>query len=102
MKLTKLKIHGYRDIAPGTELVFSPSATLVLGENGTGRTTLLELLVLALSSDFSGLLHEAFSLEYTLAFPGMTLHIAVRNTSPSSPTPPNEKWCWPPALPKPV
>jgi energy-coupling factor transporter ATP-binding protein EcfA2 len=88
MKLMKLKIHGYRDVAPGTELVFSPSATLVLGENGTGRTTLLELLALVLCSDFSGLIHETFSLEYTLAFPGMTLHIAVRNARPSSPTPP--------------
>ena len=88
MKLTKLKIHGYRDVAPGTELVFSPSATLVLGENGTGRTTLLDLLVLVLGSDFSGLLHEAFSVEYTLDFPGMELHIAVRNEQPASATRP--------------
>jgi hypothetical protein len=88
MKLTKLKIHGYRDVAPGTELVFSPSATLVLGENGTGRTTLLDLLVLVLGSDFSGLLHEAFSVEYTLDFPGMELRIAVRNEKPSSATRP--------------
>jgi energy-coupling factor transporter ATP-binding protein EcfA2 len=88
MKLMKLKIHGYRDVVPGTELVFSPSATLVLGENGTGRTTLLELLALVLCSDFSGLLHEAFSVEYTLDFPGMALHIAVRNEKPSSATRP--------------
>ncbi len=79
MKLTHLRIHRYRDVAPGSTLVFSPTLNLVLGENGTGRTTLLELLARVLASDFSGLIHEAFSLEYTLAFPGMDLHARVRN-----------------------
>jgi energy-coupling factor transporter ATP-binding protein EcfA2 len=79
MKLTKLTLHHYRDLAPGTELVFSPSLNLVLGENGTGRTTLLELLATVLGSDFSGLIHEPFSLEYDLAFPRMDIHVAVRN-----------------------
>ncbi|REG27175.1 AAA domain-containing protein [Archangium gephyra] len=80
MKLTKLHIHGYRDIAPGTGLVFSPALNLVLGENGTGRTTLLELISRVLASDFSGLIREEFSLEYALSFPGMELHVTVRNT----------------------
>jgi hypothetical protein len=87
MKLTKLKIHRYRDVAPGSELVFSPSLNLVLGENGTGRTMLLDLLSLVLAADFSGLLREEFSLEYGLAFPGMDLHISVRNEA-HSPTRP--------------
>jgi energy-coupling factor transporter ATP-binding protein EcfA2 len=82
MKLTKLHIHGYRDVAPGTELVFSPSLNLVLGENGTGRTTLLDLLSRVLASDFSGLLREEFSLEYALTFPGMELQFSVRNARP--------------------
>ncbi|WP_375766879.1 ATP-binding protein [Archangium gephyra] len=80
MKLTKLHIHGYRDVAPGTGLVFSPGLNLVLGENGTGRTTLLDLLSRVLAADFSGLIREEFSLEYSLDFPGMDLHITVRNT----------------------
>lgn len=84
MKLTRLKVHRYRDVAPGTELVFSPSWNLVLGENGTGRTTLLELLSLALSADFSGLAQEEFSLEYALSFPGMALRVRVRNEPPSA------------------
>ncbi|WP_199243261.1 ATP-binding protein [Vitiosangium sp. GDMCC 1.1324] len=84
MKLTQLKIHGYRDVAPGTELVFSPSLNLVLGENGSGRTQLLELLSRVLASDFSGLIHEEFSLEYALTFPGMELHVRVHNARPSA------------------
>jgi hypothetical protein len=79
MKLTKLKIHRYRNVAPGTELVFSPSFNLVLGENGTGRTLLLDLISRALASDFSELIHEEFSLEYALALPGLELRISVRN-----------------------
>jgi hypothetical protein len=79
MKLTRLVIHHYRDVTPGTELVFSPSFNWVLGENGTGRTALLELLSTVVGSDFSGLIREAFSLEYELSFPGMALHVTVRN-----------------------
>src|SRR5262245_29697000 len=84
MKLTKLQIHKYRGVASGTELVFSPVRTLVAGSNGTGRTTLLELLSRLLCSDFSGLAHEEFSLEYDLTFPGMTIHVRARNEPPSS------------------
>jgi energy-coupling factor transporter ATP-binding protein EcfA2 len=84
MKLTKLKIHKYRDVAPGDELVFNPSLNLVLGENGTGRTMLLDLLSTVLASDFSGLIREEFSLEYDLAFPGMEIHVSVRNERPST------------------
>ncbi|XXF80461.1 AAA family ATPase [Myxococcaceae bacterium GXIMD 01537] len=85
MKLTKLTLHQYRDLAPGTSFTFSPTLNLVLGDNGTGRTTLLELLAAVLSSDFSGLIREAFSLEYALSFPGMALNVRVRNL-PRAPT----------------
>jgi energy-coupling factor transporter ATP-binding protein EcfA2 len=84
MKLTRLQVHQYRAVPPGTELVFGPSLTLLLGQNGTGRTTLLELISTVLVSDFSGLLHEAFSLEYGLTMPGLELHIVARNTRPDT------------------
>jgi hypothetical protein len=79
MKLTRLVVHHYRNVTPGTELVFSPSFNWVLGENGSGRTALLELISTVVGSDFSGLIREAFSLEYELSFPGMALHVTVRN-----------------------
>jgi hypothetical protein len=84
MKLKKLKIHRYRGVAPGTELTFSPTLNLVLGRNGTGRTTLLDLISTLLCSDFSGLVQEEFSLEYELSFPGMEIHVAARNASRSA------------------
>jgi AAA domain, putative AbiEii toxin, Type IV TA system len=84
MKLTKLQIDKYRGVAPGTELTFGPGRNLVLGRNGTGRTTLLELISIVLCSDFSGLVHEEFSLQYTLAFPGIEIHVRARNVQGSS------------------
>src|SRR5690242_11565771 len=96
MKLTKLQIHKYRGVAPGTELTFSPSRSLLVGKNGTGRTTLLELLSKALCADFSGLTHEEFSLEYDLTFPGMKIHVRARNEPRSGSTrpqgAPREHW----------
>ena len=88
MKLTHLRIHRYRDVVPGTALAFSPALNLVLGDNGTGRTTLLALLGHVLAADFSSLLHEEFSLEYTLDFPGMDVHLQVRNERPATPAAP--------------
>ncbi len=90
MKLTRLLVHHYRSVVPGTELVFSPSLNLVLGENGTGRTTLLELISTVVGTDFSGLIHEAFSLEYDLSFPGMKLHVFVRNEQTAATPDPDE------------
>jgi hypothetical protein len=84
MKLTKLQIHKYRGVAPGTELSFSPTRNLVVGRNGTGRTTLLDLLSMVLCSDFSGLVREEFSLEYELTLLGMKIHVRARNEPRSS------------------
>lgn len=84
MKLTTLKIHQYRGAQGGAELAFSPSFNLVLGENGSGRTALLELISTALGSDFSGLQREEFSLEYGLALAGVEIHATVRNTKRSA------------------
>ncbi len=80
MKLTRLKLHRFRDVPPGTELVFSPAFNLLLGDNGTGRTTLLELIAQVLGADFSTLVREEFSLDYSLVHPGMEIHISVHNT----------------------
>ncbi|SEK42284.1 hypothetical protein SAMN05444354_101538 [Stigmatella aurantiaca] len=88
MKLTRLKVHQYRAVPPGTELVFGPSLNLFVGQNGTGRTALLELISAVLISDFSALLHEEFSLEYGLTMPGLALDIVARNAAGGAPADP--------------
>ena len=65
--LTSLKLHQFRYIKPGTELVFTEHFNVLLGKNGTGKTTLLDLISMVLRSDFSALRDEAFDIEYEYA-----------------------------------
>jgi hypothetical protein len=63
-KLVRLKVNRFRTVVPGTELHFSDGINVILGKNGTGKTTLLDLISRVLRSDFSDLKNEAFDLEY--------------------------------------
>ncbi|MDO9017832.1 MAG: AAA family ATPase [Deltaproteobacteria bacterium] len=61
-----LKINRYRNVVPGTELTFSDGHHVLLGPNGGGKTTLLELIAAVLRGDFSGMADEEFSFEYQI------------------------------------
>jgi hypothetical protein len=62
--LKRLKLHKFRYIKPGTELLFTERFNVLLGRNGTGKTTLLDLISTVLRSDFSSLRDEEFDIEY--------------------------------------
>lgn len=79
VKLKRLRIDKFRNVKPGTELHFRESLNVLLGRNGTGKTTLLNLIVQLLSWDFSSLLGEEFSLEYVLESSEAELRVRVRN-----------------------
>ena len=55
VKLKHLKIHQYRNVRPGTELRFDDGINLVLGQNASGKTTLLSLLSAVSRSTFTEL-----------------------------------------------
>jgi ABC-type lipoprotein export system ATPase subunit len=78
-QLTRLKINKYRHIKPGTELRFNSGFNVLLGKNGTGKTTLLDLISIVISSDFSSLNKEEFDLEYELDLPQLLIKVKVRN-----------------------
>ncbi|WP_437760973.1 ATP-binding protein [Sorangium sp. So ce1389] len=81
LKLRRLRIEKFRSVAPGTEFRFSDGLNVVLGQNGTGKTTLLELISMVVRSDFSSLASEEFAIEYELAVPGeATVIVAISNT----------------------
>ena len=66
MKLKRLTVHKFRNVRPGTRLEFSPGMNVLLGPNGTGKTTLLNLIAMILRSDFSELDQESYSFEYSV------------------------------------
>ncbi|MFP2928004.1 AAA family ATPase [Pyxidicoccus sp. 3LG] len=80
LKLQWLQVHLFRSVRPGTRLTFSPSFNLLLGQNGTGKTTLLDLVAAVASSDFTALRQEPFDLEYELAADTGRITVRVRNT----------------------
>jgi energy-coupling factor transporter ATP-binding protein EcfA2 len=67
LKLRRLKVDKFRSLARGAELRFSDGINVLLGQNGTGKTTLLELISMVVRSDFSSLAKEEFAFEYELA-----------------------------------
>lgn len=77
VRLRRLVIHKYRIVKPGTELSFHDGYNVLLGKNGTGKTSLLNLIAMCLSSSFAGLEDEEFKLEYELELPMGRLHVAV-------------------------
>ena len=78
VKLKRLKIEKYRNVKPGTELHFRDSLNVLLGRNGTGKTTLLNLIVQLLRWDFSQLQNEAADLEYELETAEAELLVRLR------------------------
>lgn len=63
LRLRRLKINKFRAVKPGTELHFNDGFNVVLGRNATGKTTLLELISMALRFDFSSVRDEDFDVE---------------------------------------
>lgn len=66
VKLKRLKILKYRNIKPGTELHFDDGINLILGQNASGKTTLLALISAVCRGDFREIEGEDFQLEADL------------------------------------
>jgi energy-coupling factor transporter ATP-binding protein EcfA2 len=79
LKIRRLKVHRHPRVAPGTELVFDDTFNVLVGRNGTGKTTLLELLGMILRTDFSALRQTEFAIEYDMESGGQRMHAEVRN-----------------------
>jgi len=80
LKLRRLRVEKFRSVAKATELSFSDGINVLLGQNGTGKTTLLELISMVVRSDFSSLAKEEFAVEYELSVEeGESIIVAVRN-----------------------
>lgn len=82
LRLRSLKVHAFRDVWPGTELHFGDGFHLILGKNGTGKSTLLELLGAVSTLDFKRpfFAETPFHLEASLAIGNVALHATIKRT----------------------
>lgn len=88
--LRRLTVHRYRHVAGETTVEFGPDSNLVLGRNGTGKSTLLALAGAAHALDFRSLEGEEFDVSARLEREGRALDVRVTCLRPlSAPTTPN-------------
>lgn len=66
-RINSLKIRKLGNVAPGTELKFDPRGAVLLGRNGTGKTTLLEMLASICRADFSTVGLDDYEIEFSMS-----------------------------------
>jgi energy-coupling factor transporter ATP-binding protein EcfA2 len=79
--LNRLRIVHFRGFAPDVQLEFNNGKNVFLGMNGTGKTTLLRLVVMAATSNFRELRDEAFHFRYSLTAGQIAIEVDIRNTA---------------------
>ncbi|MRG95492.1 AAA family ATPase [Polyangium spumosum] len=82
-RLRRLKINKFRNVRP-TELVFDEEWNVLLGKNGTGKTTLLELIAATIRGDLEAFEGVDYDLEAELSFGAVDVKWSVKNAEPSA------------------
>jgi energy-coupling factor transporter ATP-binding protein EcfA2 len=84
--LRSLTIGKYRDLEP-CALRFHPAQNILLGKNGTGKTTLLDLVSMIVRSDLSSLARTEFDITYAFELSiGETVQVRIDNRRPAAPS----------------
>jgi energy-coupling factor transporter ATP-binding protein EcfA2 len=86
VKLRWLQVNKFRSVKPGTQLTFNDGHNVLLGQNGTGKTTLLNLVAAALQSSFTDFEGEEFDISYALASEKLMATLWLRNENRAPPT----------------
>lgn len=77
-KLKRLKINKFRNVRPGCELRFNEKMNLILGLNGTGKSTLLNILSSLFTSEISEIgSGEDYDLEFDVDIGGVQLSTTI-------------------------
>lgn len=78
-RLRRLKINKFRNVRP-TELVFDDEWNVLLGKNGTGKTTLLELIAATIRGDLMAFDNVEYDLEAELSFGDIEVRWSVKDS----------------------
>jgi energy-coupling factor transporter ATP-binding protein EcfA2 len=70
VQLSRLTIQQFRRVRPGTDLRFRKGLNLLVGRNGSGRTSLLDLVSAIATMDFSPLAAEELDVRFHAQFDG--------------------------------
>jgi energy-coupling factor transporter ATP-binding protein EcfA2 len=87
VKLRWLQVNKFRSVKQGTRLTFNDGHNVLLGQNGTGKTTLLNLVAAAIKSNFADFKDEEFDVSYELVSEEAAAAIWVRNENRTLPIP---------------
>lgn len=77
--LNRVLIRAFRHVANDTDLTFDTKRNVILGQNGTGKTTLLKLISVLTRNDLTSLASESFDLEWWMSVGSAILHVRARN-----------------------
>lgn len=67
LQLRDIEILRFRTVRPGTKLAFNNGPNILLGKNGTGKTTLLKLIAAAASVSFHEFQEEEFEVSWHMS-----------------------------------
>jgi hypothetical protein len=79
LKLRRLLARRFRQLAPNTELVFGDHYNVLLGQNGAGKTSLLNLIVALVRGDLRPFEQEDFELEWAFVSDAGSVQVGARN-----------------------
>jgi energy-coupling factor transporter ATP-binding protein EcfA2 len=79
-RLKYLRVDEFRHVRPGSMVELGPQINVVVGRNGTGKTTLLELVAALMSNDFHRFAGERFALGFGLEDGEFSLEGTLVNT----------------------
>lgn len=83
VKLSRVSIQRFRAVRPGTDLRFRNGLNLIVGRNGSGKTSLLELVSAIVTMDFSPLKTEEVDVRFEAVFDGDEVSAQVVQTKSS-------------------
>jgi len=81
-RLKRLKINKFRNVRP-TELVFDDDWNVLLGRNGTGKTTLLELIAATIRGDVRAFEDVDYDLEAEISLGPAQVKWTVKTEEPT-------------------